>query len=78
MTNLFAGLFVVSLALLTVFVISFVSATMIGVLLSLLGLEVPILEHALVYAKYSTVVALAVAAIGLLSGRLDIRTEDDE
>lgn len=78
MTNLFAGLFVVSLALLTVFVITFVSATMIGVLLSLLGLEVTILEHALVYAKYSTVVALAVAAIGLLSGRLDIRTEDEE
>lgn len=78
MTNLFAGLFVVSFALLTIFVITFVSATMIGVLLSLLGLEVPILEHALVYAKYSTVVALAVAAIGLLSGRLDIRTEDEE
>lgn len=78
MTNLFVILIALTVILLTVFAITFVSAAMIGALLSLLGLEVSILEHALVYAKYSTVVALVVAAIGLLSGRLDIRTEDDE
>ena len=78
MTNLFVILIALTIVLLTVFTITFVSATMIGVLLSLLGLEVPILEHALVYAKYSVIITWVVIVVGMLSGRLDIRTEDEE
>ena len=78
MTNLFVILIALTLILLAVFVITFVSATMIGALLSLLGLEVSILEHALVYAKYSVILTWVVIVVGMLSGRLDIRTEDEE
>ena len=78
MTNLFVILIALAVILLTIFAITFVSAAMIGVLLSLLGLEVPILEHALVYAKYSVLLTWVVIVVGMLSGRLDIRTEDDE
>ena len=78
MTNLFAILIALTVILLAVFVITFVSAAMIGVLLSLLGLEVSILEHAIVYAKYSVLLTWVVVVVGMLSGRLDIRTEDDE
>ena len=78
MTNLFVILIALTVILLTVFVITFVSAAMIGVMLSLLGLEVSILEHALVYAKYSVLLTWVVIVIGMLSGRLDIRTEDEE
>ena len=78
MTNIFAILIALTVILLAVFVITFVSAAMIGVLLSLLGLEVSILEHAIVYAKYSVLLTWVVIVIGMLSGRLDIRTEDEE
>ena len=78
MTNLFLILIALAVILLTVFVITFVSAAMIGVMLSLLGLEVSILEHAIVYAKYSVLLTWVVIVIGMLSGRLDIRTEDEE
>ena len=78
MTNLLAILIALTVILLAVFVITFVSAAMIGVLLSLLGLEVSILEHALVYAKYSVLLTWVVIVVGMLSGRLDIRTEDEE
>ena len=78
MTNIFAIVIALTIILLAVFVITFVSAAMIGVLLSLLGLEVSILEHALVYAKYSVILTWAVIVVGMLSGRLDIRTEDEE
>lgn len=78
MANLFAILIALTVILLTIFAITFVSAAMIGVLLSLLGLEVSILEHALVYAKYSVLIAWVVIVVGMLSGRLDIRTEDEE
>ena len=78
MTNLLAILIALTVILLTIFVITFVSAAMIGVLLSLLGLEVSILEHALVYAKYSMILSWVIIVVGMLSGRLDIRTEDEE
>ena len=78
MTNIFVILIALAVILLTIFVITFVSAAMIGVLLSLLGLEVSILEHALVYAKYSVLLTWVVIVVGMLSGRLDIRTEDEE
>ena len=78
MTNLFLILIALAVILLTVFVITFVSAAMIGVMLSLLGLEVSILEHAIVYAKYSVLITWVVIVVGMLSGRLDIRTEDEE
>ena len=78
MTNLFVILIALTIILLAVFVITFVSAAMIGALLSLLGLEVSILEHALVYAKYSVLITWVVIVVGMLSGRLDIRTEDEE
>ena len=78
MTNIFAKVIALTIILLAVFVITFVSAAMIGVLLSLLGLEVSILEHALVYAKYSVLLTWVVIVVGMLSGRLDIRTEDEE
>ena len=78
MTNIFAIVIALTIILLAVFVITFVSAAMIGVLLSLLGLEVSILEHALVYAKYSVLLTWVVIVVGMLSGRLDIRTEDEE
>ena len=78
MTNIFAILIALTVILLTIFVISFVSAAMIGVLLSLLGLDVSILEHALVYAKYSMILSWVIIVVGMLSGRLDIRTEDEE
>ena len=78
MTNIFAILIALTVILLAVFVITFVSAAMIGVLLSLLGLEVSILEHALVYAKYSMILSWVIIVVGMLSGRLDIRTEDEE
>ena len=78
MTNLFVILIALTVILLAVFVITFVSAAMIGALLSLLGLEVSILEHALVYAKYSVILTWVVIVVGMLSGRLDIRTEDEE
>ena len=78
MTNIFVILIALAVILLTVFAITFVSATMIGALLSLLGLEVSILEHALVYAKYSVILTWVVIVVGMLSGRLDIRTEDEE
>ena len=78
MTNLFVILIALTVILLTIFVITFVSAAMIGVMLSLLGLEVHILEHALVYAKYSMILTWVVIVVGILSGRLDIRTEDEE
>ena len=78
MTNLFAILIALTVILLAVFVITFVSAAMIGVLLSLLGLEVSILEHAIVYAKYSVLLTWVVIVVGMLSGRLDVRTEDEE
>ena len=78
MTNLFVILIALAVVLLAVFAITFVSAAMIGALLSLLGLEVSILEHALVYAKYSVILTWVVIVIGMLSGRLDIRTEDEE
>ena len=78
MTNIFAIVIALTIILLAVFVITFVSAAMIGVMLSLLGLEVHILEHALVYAKYSVLLTWVVIVIGMLSGRLDIRTEDEE
>ena len=78
MTNLFVILIALTVILLTIFVITFVSAAMIGVMLSLLGLEVHILEHALVYAKYSMILTWVVIVIGMISGRLDIRTEDEE
>ena len=78
MKNLFAILIALTVILLTIFAITFVSAAMIGALLSLLGLEVPILEHALVYAKYSVLLTWVVIVVGMLSGRLDIRTEDEE
>lgn len=78
MTNLFVILIALTLILLAIFVITFVSAAMIGALLSLLGMEVPILEHALVYAKYSVILTWVVIVVGMLSGRLDIRTEDEE
>ena len=78
MTNLFVILIALTIVLLTVFTITFVSATMIGALLSLLGLEVSILGHALVYAKYSVILTWVVIVVGMLSGRLDIRTEDEE
>ena len=78
MTNVFVILIALTVILLTIFVITFVSAAMIGVLLSLLGLEVSILEHALVYAKYSMILSWVIIVVGMLSGRLDIRTEDEE
>ena len=78
MTNLFVILIALTVILLTIFVITFVSAAMIGVMLSLLGLEVHILEHALVYAKYSVLLTWVIIVVGMLSGRLDIRTEDEE
>ena len=78
MTNFFVILIALAVIFLTVFLITFVSAAMIGVLLSLLGLEVSILEHALVYAKYSVILTWMVIVVGMLSGRLDIRTEDEE
>lgn len=78
MTNLFVILIALTVILLAVFVITFVSAAMIGALLSLLGLEVSILEHALVYAKYSVILSWVIIVVGMLSGRLDIRTEDGE
>ena len=78
MTNLFVVLIALAVILLAIFAITFVSAAMIGALLSLLGLEVSILEHALVYAKYSVLIAWVVIVVGMLSGRLDIRTEDEE
>ena len=78
MTNLFVILIALTVILLAVFIITFVSAAMIGVLLSLLGLEVSILEHALVYAKYSMILSWVIIVVGMLSGRLDIRTEDEE
>ena len=78
MTNLFVILIALAVILLTIFVITFVSAAMIGAILSLLGLEVPIMEHALVYAKYSVLLTWVVIVVGMLSGRLDIRTEDGE
>ena len=78
MTNLFAILIALAVILLTIFVITFVSAAMIGVMLSLLGLEVSILEHAIVYAKYSVLITWVIIVVGMLSGRLDIRTEDEE
>ena len=78
MTNIFAIVIALTIILLTVFVITFVSAAMIGVLLSLLGLEVSILEHAIVYAEYSMILSWVIIVVGMLSGRLDIRTEDEE
>ena len=78
MTNIFVILIALTVILLTIFVITFVSAAMIGALLSLLGLEVSILEHALVYAKYSMILSWVIIVVGMLSGRLDIRTEDEE
>ena len=78
MTNIFAIVIALTIILLAVFVITFVSAAMIGVLLSILGLEVSILEHAIVYAKYSVLLTWVVIVVGMLSGRLDIRTEDEE
>ena len=78
MTNIFAIVIALTIILLAVFVITFVSAAMIGVLLSLLGLEVSILEHALMYAKYSMILSWVIIVVGMLSGRLDIRTEDEE
>ena len=78
MTNLFAILIALTVILLTVFAITFVSAAMIGGMLTLLGMEVPILEHALMYAKYSVLITWVVIVVGMLSGRLDIRTEDEE
>ena len=78
MTNIFAIVIALTIILLAVFVITFVSAVMIGVMLSLLGLEVSILEHALVYAKYSVLLTWVVIVVGMLSGRIDIRTEDGE
>ena len=78
MTNIFAIVIALTIILLAVFVITFVSAAMIGVLLSLLGLEVSILEHAIVYAKYSVILTWVVIVVGMLSGRLDIRTEDEK
>ena len=78
MTNIFAIVIALTIILLAVFVITFVSAAMIGVILSLLGLEVSILEHAIVYAKYSMILSWVVIVVGVLSGRLDIRTEDEE
>ena len=78
MTNIFAIVIALTIILLAVFVITFVSASMIGVLLSLLGFEVSILEHAIVYAKYSVLITWVVIVVGMLSGRLDIRTEDEE
>ena len=78
MTNIFAIVIALTIILLAVFVITFVSAAMIGVLLSLLGLEVSILEHAIVYAKYSMILSWVIIVVGMLSGRLDIRTEDEK
>ena len=78
MTNLFVILIALTVILLAVFVITFVSAAMIGALLSLLGLEVSIMEHAIVYAKYSVILTWSVIVVGMVSGRLDIRTEDGE
>lgn len=78
MTNILVILIALTVILLAVFVITFVSATMIGVLLSLLGLEVSVLGHALVYAKYSVILTWAVIVVGMLSGRIDIRTGDEE
>ena len=78
MTNVFAIVIALTIILLAVFVITFVSAAMIGALLSILGLEVSILEHAIVYAKYSVILTWVVIVVGMLSGRLDIRTEDEE
>ena len=78
MTNIFAIVIALTIILLAVFVITFVSAAMIGVLLSLLGLEVSILEHAIVYAKYSVLLTWVIIVVGMISGRLDIRTEDEE
>lgn len=78
MTNIFVILSLLAVILLAIFAITFVSASMIGALLSLFGLEVPILEHALVYAKYSVLLTWVVIVVGMLSGRLDIRTEDEE
>ena len=78
MTNIFVIIIALAVILLTVFVITFVSAAMIGVMLSLFGLEVSILEHAIVYAKYSVILTWVVIVVGMLSGRLDIRTEDGE
>ena len=78
MTNIFAIVIALTIILLAVFVITFVSAAMIGALLSLLGLEVSILEHALVYAEYSMILSWVIIVVGMLSGRLDIRTEDEE
>ena len=78
MANIFAIVIALTIILLTVFVITFVSAAMIGVLLSLLGLEVSILEHAIVYAEYSMILSWVIIVVGMLSGRIDIRTEDEE
>ena len=78
MTNIFVVLIALTIILLAVFVITFVSAAMIGALLSLLGLEASIMEHALVYAKYSMILSWVIIVVGMLSGRLDIRTEDEE
>ena len=78
MTNIFAIVIALTIILLAVFVITFVSAAMIGVLLSLLGLEVSIMEHAIVYAEYSMILSWVIIVVGMLSGRLDIRTEDEE
>ena len=78
MTNIFAIVIALTIILLTVFVVTFVSAAMICALLSLLGLEVSILEHALVYAEYSMILSWVIIVVGMLSGRIDIRTEDGE
>ena len=78
MTNIFAIVIALTIILLAVFVITFVSAAMIGVLLSLLGLEVSIMEHAIVYAEYSMILSWVIIVVGMLSGRIDIRTEDEE
>ena len=78
MTNIFAIVIALTIILLAVFVITFVSAAMIGGMLSLLGLEVSILEHAIVYAEYSMILSWVIIVVGMLSGRIDIRTEDEE
>lgn len=78
MTNFILNLIVISLGLSTVYGITFVSASIIGGVLSLLGSGVPVLEHALMFANYSTVIALVIVSAALLLGRIDIRTEDDE
>ena len=63
MTNIFAIVIALTIILLAVFVITFVSAAMIGVLLSLLGLEVSIMEHAIVYAEYSMILSWVIIVV---------------